>query len=151
MFFRIFSIISWHFHRKQNQSDPNQPSLISIAVKLSYNYYIGYVIMKHAKEKGATAQQTFPFLACFNEQIFLRSRKKSSARADLRVCLVQKKRERLRSRHFLFLHVSTSKYFCAAEKKALQERICSCRARSIFRQKSMYSKNLLIEKFRNGF
>jgi len=91
VFFRIFSIISWHFHRKQNQSDPNQPSLISIAIKLSYNYYIGYVIMKHAKEKGATAQQAFPFLACFNEQIFLRSRKVSSARADLRVCSISKK------------------------------------------------------------
>jgi len=83
VFFRIFSIISWHFHIKQNQSDPNQPSLISITVKLSYNYYICCVIMKHAKEKGAAAQQTFPFLACFNEQIFLRSRKESSARADL--------------------------------------------------------------------
>ena len=47
--------------------------------------------MKHAKEKGATAQQAFPFLARFNEQIFLRSRKVSSARADLRVCSVPKK------------------------------------------------------------
>ena len=84
----------------------------------------GFASLSSAKEKGAAAQQAFPFLACFNEQIILRSRMESSAGADLRVCLVQKKRERLRSRHFLFLHVSTSKYFCAAEKKALQERIC---------------------------
>ena len=48
-----------------------------------YQRLLGYGIMKHAKEKGATAQQAFPFLACFNEQIFLRSRKVSSARADL--------------------------------------------------------------------
>ena len=80
--------------------------------------------MKHAKEKGATAKQAFPFLACFNEQMFLRSRKESSERANLRVCQRQKKRERLRSRHFLFLHVSTSKCFCEAERKALKERIC---------------------------
>ena len=39
--------------------------------------------MKHAKEKGATAKQAFPFLACFNEQIILRSRMESSAGADL--------------------------------------------------------------------
>ena len=83
-----------------------------------------YVIMKHAKEKGATAKQAFPFRACFNEQMFLRSRKGSSERADLRVCLRQKKRERLRSRHFLFMHVSTSKQFCGAERRALKERIC---------------------------
>ena len=48
-----------------------------------YQRLLGYGIMKHAKEKGAAAQQAFPFLACFNEQIFLRSRKESSARADL--------------------------------------------------------------------
>ena len=145
---------------------------------------------------------------------------------------MQKKRERLRSRHFLFLHVSTNKLFCVAEWKAPQERICEsdcgkrkgsgcvtgisfscmfqranisaqqksklcksgfaslfrfkkgsgyaadisfscmfqranisvqqksklCKSgfalsfvRSIFRQKTMYSQNLLIEKFRNGF
>ena len=40
-----------------------------------------------------------------------------------------KKRERLRSRHFLFRHASTSKYFCEAEKEALKERICE----SVFR------------------
>jgi len=40
-----------------------------------------------------------------------------------------KKRERLRSRHFLFGHASTSKYFCEAEKEALKERICE----SVFR------------------
>ena len=39
------------------------------------------------------------------------------------------KRERLRSRHFLFGHASTSKYFCEAEKEALKERICE----SVFR------------------
>ena len=38
------------------------------------------------KEKQATVLQAFPFQACFNEQIFLRSRKKSSVRAYLRVC-----------------------------------------------------------------
>ena len=42
---------------------------------------------------------------------------------------MQKKRERLRSRHFLFGHASTSKYFCEAEKEALKERICE----SVFR------------------
>ena len=43
----------------------------------------GFASLSSAKEKGATAQQAFPFLACFNEQIFLRSRKESTARADL--------------------------------------------------------------------
>ena len=51
-----------------------------------YQRLLGYGIMKHAKEKGATAKQAFPFHACFNEQRFLRSRKKSSVRAYLRVC-----------------------------------------------------------------
>ena len=42
-----------------------------------------FVSLTVAKEKGATAKQAFPFHACFNEQRFLRSRKKSSARATL--------------------------------------------------------------------
>ena len=50
-----------------------------------YQRLLGYVIMKHAKEKGATAKQAFPFHACFNEQMFLQSKNESSARADLRV------------------------------------------------------------------
>ena len=35
------------------------------------------------KKRERLRKQAFPFLACFNEQIFLRSRKVSSARADL--------------------------------------------------------------------
>ena len=50
-----------------------------------YQRLLGYGIMKHAKEKGATAKQAFPFHACFNEQMFLQSKNESSARADLRV------------------------------------------------------------------
>ena len=41
------------------------------------------IAISGVKEKGATAKQAFPFHACFNEQRFLRSRKKSSARATL--------------------------------------------------------------------
>ena len=50
-----------------------------------YQRLLGYGIMKHAKEKGATAKQAFPFRACFNEQMFLRSKNESSGRANLRV------------------------------------------------------------------
>ena len=45
----------------------------------------GFASLIVAKEKGATAKQAFPFHACFNEQMFLRSRNESSVRADLRV------------------------------------------------------------------
>ena len=38
-----------------------------------------------AKEKGATVKQAFPLHACFNEQMFLRSKNGSLGRADLRV------------------------------------------------------------------
>jgi len=73
--------------------------------------------MKHAKEKGAAAQQTFPFLACFNEQIFLRSRKVSSARADLRVCSISKKGAAAQQA-FPFLACFNEQIFLRSRKKS---------------------------------
>lgn len=58
---------------------------------MQFLFYFAYLscivcVIMIPKEKQATVLQAFPFQACFNEQIFLRSRKKSSVRAYLRVC-----------------------------------------------------------------
>ena len=66
-------------------------------------------------QKGSDcAAEAFPFSCTFQRANISAQQKSKLCKSSLRVCSVSKK-ERLRGSVSFFLHVSTSKYFCAAE------------------------------------